>query len=47
MWGLFEGPTWPTDNTSKFKPDSLLGSSELSLGYKSIISEDLDLYKDR
>ena len=46
-WGLFEGPAWPVDNTSEFEPDLSEGSSELSLGYESIISEDLDLYKDR
>ena len=44
---FFGGPEWPEDNTSDFECDSLPSSPVLSSGYESLISDDLDLYKER
>jgi hypothetical protein len=39
-----DGADWQTDDTSDFNPDSPPGSTVLSSGYESVISEDLNLY---
>jgi hypothetical protein len=45
--GFFDRLEWPGDNSSNFDYDSLSDSATSSLGYKSVIAEDLDLYKAR
>lgn len=44
---FFGGPEWPEDNSSEFECDSSPGSPTFSSGYKSVISDDLDLYDAR
>ena len=44
---FFGGPEWPESSESEFECDSPPGSPVLSLGYKTVISKDLDLYEAR
>jgi hypothetical protein len=45
--GFFDGPDWPNDSSSDFNADLRPASPNLSSGYESIISDDLDLCEPR